>query len=134
MSTHSVVLSAVRRRSLEANLFYAAHAAVEPWRAFRWHSAAGEHCDTYTEKSSQALAIDVFGTLRVHPGRDRVLDRLAQHLGLPGGGPWETMLEWQDSLLGLARQAEPAEPVWAELTAWVERKINSVCGQPHVSD
>jgi hypothetical protein len=38
------------------------------------------------------------------------------------------------ALLGLARQAEPDEAVWRELTAWVERKINSVRGQPHVAD
>jgi hypothetical protein len=87
---------AFRRRSIEANLFPFAHAAVEPWAEFRWHSAAGEVCDAWKEKSSQALAIDVFGSLKLHPARDRALDGLARALGLPAGGPWEVALEWRD--------------------------------------
>jgi hypothetical protein len=89
-------MRAARRRSIEANLFPYAHEAVEPWDKFRWHSAAGETCDTWKEHSSQALAIDVFGTLKLHPGRDAALNALALELGLPAGGPWEVALEWRD--------------------------------------
>jgi hypothetical protein len=32
------------------------------------------------------------------------------------------------TLLRLAREVSPANPVWPELTAWVNRKIRSVCG------
>ena len=89
-------LDAARWRTIEANLFPAALPAVEPWQTFRWHSAAGNVCNSYKEHSSQALMIDVFGTLKVSPQRDRVLDRLALALGLPAGGPWDIELEWHD--------------------------------------
>jgi hypothetical protein len=92
----NLLMSATRRRSIEANLFPAALPAVEPWDRFRWHGASGDSCDTYKEKSSQALSIDVFGTLQQSPDRDRVLDQLAASLGLPAGGPWEVGLEWRD--------------------------------------
>jgi hypothetical protein len=97
-----VLRRAQRRRSIEANLFPYAHAAVEPWDTYRWHSAAGEVCDAFKEKSSQALSIDVFGTLKLHPHRDQVFGALAAELGLPPAGPWEVALEWHDpdNLLG----------------------------------
>jgi hypothetical protein len=96
-----------------ANLFEGAHAAVEGPNTFRWHSAAGEHCDTWKEHSSQALAIDVFGTLKVSEDRDAVLDRLAAQLGLPAGGPWEVTLEWHDpdNLL------HEKQPTWVDAVA-----------------
>jgi hypothetical protein len=96
MPPRNPIMSAFRRRSIEANLFPAALPAVEPWERFRWHGASGESCDTYKEKSSQALAIDVFGTLQQSADRDAVFDHLAGSLGLPAGGPWEIMLEWRD--------------------------------------
>ena len=92
----NLVMSATRRRSIEANLFPAALPAVEPWDKFHWHGASGDSCDTYKEKSSQALSIDVFGTLHQSPDRDAVLDQLAASLGLPAGGPWTVHLEWRD--------------------------------------
>ena len=96
MPPRNLIMSAFRRRSIEANLFPAALPAVEPWDRFRWHGASGDSCDTYKEKSSQALSIDVFGTLQQSPDRDRVLDELAASLGLPAGGPWQVHLEWRD--------------------------------------
>jgi hypothetical protein len=92
----TIAMSAGRRRSIEANLFPYAQAAVEPWAEFRWHGATGESCDTWKAHSSQALAIDVFGTLSQHPKRDGALNVLAAELGLPPGGPWEVRLEWHD--------------------------------------
>jgi hypothetical protein len=89
-------LDAARWRTIAANLFPAALPAVEPWQAFRWHSAAGNVCDSYKEHSSQALMIDVLGTLKMSPHRDQVLDHLAQALGVPAGGPWDIQLEWRD--------------------------------------
>jgi hypothetical protein len=57
-------------------------------------------CDTNKEHSSQALAIDVFGTLKAvrQQDRDAVLGRLADRLGLPAAGPWCVDLEWTDTL------------------------------------
>jgi len=93
-------MDATMLAQLKANLFPAAHAAIDDWDAFPWHHAAGQTCDTWRPHSSQALAIDVFGTLRAAPQteRDAVLDRLAAFLGLQGGGPWSVELEWRDPL------------------------------------
>jgi hypothetical protein len=87
-----------KRERIEANLFHRAHRAVEPWDKFPWHRDRSGVCDADTLHSSQALAIDVFGTLKVaDPGdRDAILDRIAERLGLPGGGPWTVELEWRD--------------------------------------
>jgi hypothetical protein len=109
----SIAMRAARRRSIEANLFPDAHAAIEAWDDYRWHGAAGEVCDAYKEKSSQALSIDVFGTLKVHPGRERVLDALAEQLGLPAGGPWAVALEWHDPDNVLAEK----QPTWVDAMA-----------------
>ena len=45
-----------------ANLFWAARPAVEPWDEFPWHHRSDGQCDRWKPHSSQALAIDVFGT------------------------------------------------------------------------
>jgi hypothetical protein len=76
------------RIRLEHNIFLAAHQACEPWETFPWHREA------HATHSSQALAIDVFGTIKVSPDRDKILDALAQSIGLPTDGPWAITLEW----------------------------------------
>jgi len=112
-------MRAARRRSIEANLFPQAHEAIEAWDQYRWHGAAGEACDAYKEKSSQALSIDVFGTLKVHPSRELVLDALAAQLGLPPGGPWDVKLEWHDpdNVLG------EKQPTWVDAMARSPRAL-----------
>lgn len=112
-------LSAGRWQSIEANLFPAARPAVEPWQTFRWHSAAGNVCDTYKEHSSQALAIDVLGTLKVSPDRDMILDHLAAQWGLPAGGPWEIELEWCDPANHLGEK----QPTWVDAVAISPRAL-----------
>jgi hypothetical protein len=109
----NIAMQAGRRRSIEANLFPYAHEAIEAWDRYRWHSAAGEVCDAYKENSSQALSIDVFGTLKVHPRRAAVLDALAEQLGLPAGGPWQVALEWHDPGNVLAEK----QPTWVDAMA-----------------
>jgi hypothetical protein len=108
-----------RYTSILANLFPAAHAAVQPMRAFRWHSAAGERYDTWKVQSSQALAIDVFGTLQTAPQRAAVLDRLAGELGLPAGGPWEVQLEWHDP----DNRLNEHQPTWVDAVARSPRAL-----------
>ncbi len=76
------------RTRLARNIFPAAHQACEPWEKFPWHSKA------HAKHSSQALAIDVFGTIATSANRDAILDALAQTMELPAGGPWEITLEW----------------------------------------
>jgi hypothetical protein len=75
---------------LRDNIFPAAQAAIEDWDAFPWHRHAS------SPKSSQALAIDVFGTIENSPTRDAILGALARELGVPDQGPWSLHLEWQD--------------------------------------
>lgn len=76
------------RTRLEHNIFPAAHQACEPWEKFPWHNGAN------VAHSSQALAIDVFGTIKTSANCDTILDALAQNLGLSTGGPWTITLEW----------------------------------------
>jgi hypothetical protein len=81
---------------IKKNLFPASHAAIGDWDKFPWHRNRHGRIDTDKPHSSQALAIDVFGTIKASPERDRVLSALARQCGLPGDGPWELKLEWID--------------------------------------
>jgi len=76
------------RTRLERNIFPAAHQACEPWDNFSWQTKA------HLKHSSQALAIDVFGTIKASANQDAIMDALARSLGLPTDGPWEITLEW----------------------------------------
>ena len=46
--------------------------------------------------SSQALGIDVLGTIKVSDERDRIIGAIARRCGVPGEGPWKLKLEWTD--------------------------------------
>jgi hypothetical protein len=86
------------RNRIESNLFAPARGAVEPWDGFPWHTGPTRECDTGEKHSTQALAIDVFGTLKMAPQqyRDAALITLAREMGFPDGGPWNIDLEWKD--------------------------------------
>lgn len=96
------------RLQLERNIFRAAHQACEPWDQFPWHTGQNRKIDTHLEHASQALAIDVFGTIKMSPIRDVILDALAQSVGVPTGGPWTVTLEWNTpkALLGEPRPTQ----------------------------
>jgi hypothetical protein len=81
---------------IKRNLFPGAHAAICDWNTFPWHLDRYGNIDTHKKQSSQALAIDVFGTIKVSGERDRVLGALARKCGLPADGPWSVTLEWTD--------------------------------------
>ena len=81
---------------VEDNLLPAARAAIENWEAFPWHRDRHGNIQTWKNGSSQALAIDVLGTIKISGERDRVLGGLAQKCGLPPEGPWAVKLEWTD--------------------------------------
>lgn len=89
------MIDANTQDQIQRNLFEAAHAAIPNWATFPWHRSGGR-IDTHVSHSSQALAIDVFGTFQSEPERDAVLDGIAQRFGLPAGGPWTIELEWTD--------------------------------------
>jgi hypothetical protein len=86
------------RRRIESNIFHASLPAIEDWTAFLWHLDNNKQCDTWKVHSSQALAIDVFGIIKMLPQchRDAVLNALARRVGVPEGGPWALELEWVD--------------------------------------
>ena len=67
------------RDKIKRNLFPAAHSAVEPWDEFRWHTDRGGECDTDKDNSSQALAIDVFGTLSQIKSRHHIFNEILAH-------------------------------------------------------
>jgi len=102
------------RTRLEHNIFPAAHQACEPWETFPWHTGRGGAINTHMAHSSQALAIDVFGTIKTSPDRDVILDALAQTIGLPTGGPWDITLEWT------ARKTLLNEPCPTEVAVYAE--------------
>jgi len=81
--------------SVRMNIFPAARSAIRDWDKFSWHSTSAG-IDADQTNSSQALAIDLFGTLAVSPDRDAILDEIATLMGLPPGGPWKVCLEWMD--------------------------------------
>ena len=96
------------RTRIERNIFPAAQQACEPWEKFAWHTSA------HVAHSSQALAIDVFGTIKTSVNRDAIIDALAQTMGLPTGGPWDIILEWS------ARASLLNEPTPTQVDVYVE--------------
>jgi hypothetical protein len=93
--------------AIKANLFPASHAAIHDWNRFSWHRPNGI-IQTHKIHSSQALAIDVFGTIKVSDERDRIFSALAKRCELADDGPWTLELEWTDSqdLLGEPRPTQ----------------------------
>ena len=96
------------KERIMSNIFRAAHTAVEPWEEFPWHRGSDGKIDAYKKHSSQALAIDVFGSLKMSPDQDTILNHLAKELDLPIEGSWEIDLEWKDpkNLLKERRQTQ----------------------------
>ena len=82
-------------QAIKSNLFPASHAAIGDWQP-PWHRDRLGNIDTQRPQSSQALAIDVFGTIKASTERDRVLSAVARQCGVPDDGPWELKLEWID--------------------------------------
>ena len=90
------------------NLFPASHGAISDWLAFPWHRDKTSRIQAHKAHSSQAIAIDVFGALKMSTDRDRVLDAIARHVGVAPGGPWSIALQWTDTdrLLGEPRPTQ----------------------------
>jgi hypothetical protein len=59
--------------AVRANLFHAAHSAIDDWDTFPWHS----HNGMIQTHKVQALALDVFGTIKV--GNDGRARRQSRH-------------------------------------------------------
>jgi len=75
-------------RAVQENIFSGAHDAI--WQAFPWHKGAA------SPRSSQALAVSVFGTVAVHPSRQVLIDealRLMFGWDPQNDGEWRVNLE-----------------------------------------
>jgi hypothetical protein len=77
---------------IRANIYPPAWDAVSPAESFPWHKYS------HLPHSSQALAVDVFGTLKMLDSdrRDAILADFASSISVPSGGPWSVDLEWLD--------------------------------------
>ena len=97
-----------KRDKIKRNIFPAALLAVEPWDDFRWHTGRGGNCDTDKEHSSQALAIDVFGTFSLIESRHRLFNEFLRTHGFQSSGQWAIELEWlvPKTLLGESRETQ----------------------------
>jgi hypothetical protein len=93
--------------AIKANLFPSSHASIDDWDKFPWHSHNGI-IQTYKRESSQALAIDVFGSIMVSKDRDIILGSMARICSLPDEGPWALKLEWSDPD-NLLREPRPTQ-------------------------
>jgi hypothetical protein len=86
------------RKKIEANIFYAAHPAIDDWGSYLWHSRNGL-IDTHQPNSSQALSMDVFGTLKAFKNRaacDSVMNAIAAEMGIERDYNWMIDLGWMD--------------------------------------
>lgn len=90
--------------AIQANLFPEAHQAVQPWQEFPWHQGSDGTYQTMKPHSSQALAIDVFGTIATSSDRELAMAAIARDLALPSEGPWTVELEWEDRDLNRLRE------------------------------
>jgi hypothetical protein len=125
-------------RKLKANIFPAAWDAVEPVDSFPWHLYRDKGCDSWKPHSSQALAIDVFGTVKQSANRDALMDAVAKSLGLETGTPWEINLEWLDPVNQLREKRRTQVDVMARSAKnliFFECKFTEPdggeCSQPH---
>jgi hypothetical protein len=104
---------------IKANLFPGSHGAIPDWNTFPWHRDKRGAIQTHKVQSSQALAIDVFGTIKVSRHKDRIVGALAERSGVATDGDWRVELEWTDEkgLLG-----EPT-PTQADAVAFGPRSV-----------
>ncbi|MBX5213970.1 hypothetical protein HJB90_08940 [Rhizobium sp. NLR10a] len=119
-------------QAVRENLFPASHAAIEDWEAFPWHRDRTNRIQAHKAHSSQAIAIDVLGTIKMSTDRDRIFDAIASTIGVAPGGPWAITLEWtdRDRLLGEPRPTQvDALAVGSKAALVIECKFTEPGGQ-----
>ena len=104
------------RLKLSRNLFPAALPAIEPWDDFPWHYSRN-NIDSWQINSSQALAIDLFGTLKAtyQDERNWILNAIAAEAGLAPSDDWAIHLEWSDPANTLLEK--PLQPTQVDAVA-----------------
>lgn len=101
-------LEGYQKERVKRNIFPKAWDWVETQETFRWHEGADKKCDSWKPHSSQALAIDFFGTLaQATPGsRNNILNTLARLSRLDDGENWTVDVEWVDNNNPMNENAE----------------------------
>lgn len=79
--------------AIEANLFPSARPIVRSRPAFPWHRDRGGVITASQAASSQALAVDFFGTIDALCSRDAIVNAWMADLVLPFTGSWKLDLE-----------------------------------------
>jgi hypothetical protein len=89
-------------KAIEQNLFRTVKHWVLDAPAFPWHHSAS------SPRSSQALAVDVFGTVKELITRHDIVAAWMDHVKVPSAGPWELELEVKvsNSLLAETRPTQ----------------------------
>src|SRR5437588_10277518 len=87
-------LTAQEIAAIEGNLFPLVRPLVQEQPNFPWHRDRSGKLTAGRPISSQALAVDFFGTVDRLPSRDAIVDAWVRHLELafPEGG-WKIALE-----------------------------------------
>ena len=79
--------------AIEANLFPAARPIVRNWPHFPWHRDRAGAVTASLPASSQALAVDFFGTIDSLTSRDAIVGAWMADISVPFAGPWKIDLE-----------------------------------------
>jgi hypothetical protein len=97
-------------QSIKENLFVGAHQLLQRRPRCPWHRDSNEAITAGQRRSSQALAIDVFETVRGLESRDTIIAAWVEGVSLtvPKAGPWKVELEYslEKSLLGELRSTQ----------------------------
>jgi hypothetical protein len=80
-------------QAIEANLFPTARPIVRTAPNFPWHRDRAGTITASLAASSQAVAVDFFGTIDALTSRDAILDAWMADLSVPFAGPWRIDLE-----------------------------------------
>lgn len=86
-------LSPTETEEIERNLFWKVRPMVRDRFGFPWHRDAKKTPTTSRVESSQALAIDFFGTIAALGSKNAIFESWISTLGLYAKGPWEIELE-----------------------------------------
>ncbi|MBL8199865.1 MAG: hypothetical protein JNK40_02745 [Chromatiales bacterium] len=94
--------------AIEANLFAGARRIVREQPDFPWHRDSRGAVTATQPNSSQALAVDLFGTIDVLSSRNAIVDAWMADMSLTLAGPWTIELEalLPRELLGERRQTQ----------------------------
>jgi len=128
-------LSGEKLLSIKQNIFPFAYQAILSPSHFRWHRHAN------SVHSSQALTIDVFGTIKMSKYKDEIINEICKKINKPINSDWNIDFEWQEpkNTLNESRPTDVDVHIQSGNTALVieckftEQDCGS-CSQPNLID